>query len=153
MGPNWVRIEFGPIKTQIFRAQPSTGYDLRTEAREKSGLTSWYSESGTAVAAPAPAADSLLLAGTSDSPLGGYSYVGAPIPLGQGNLGQGWFLRQWLDRLTYHCNGFAPACGCRTPLFLVPMIRATSIEARTPSGARGRLSAARAGLRFEIQPV
>jgi hypothetical protein len=62
----------------------------------------------TAVAAPAQAGDILLLAGTSDSSLGSYSYVGASIPLGRSNLGQGWVFRQWLDRLTYHYTGFAP---------------------------------------------
>jgi hypothetical protein len=56
----------------------------------------------------AQAADTLLLAGTGGSSLGTYSYVGALIPLGGGNLGQGWVMRQWLDRLTYHYNGFEP---------------------------------------------
>jgi len=56
----------------------------------------------------ARAADSLWLAGTSGSPLGTYSYVGALFPLGEGTLGQGWIMRQWIDRLTYHYNGFEP---------------------------------------------
>jgi hypothetical protein len=60
-------------------------------------------------AAPAvQAADSLLLAGTSDSSLGSYSYVGVLAPLGQGVLGQGWVMRQWIDRLTYRYDGFVP---------------------------------------------
>jgi Cellulose biosynthesis protein BcsS len=58
-------------------------------------------------ASPAQAVN-LLLAGASGSPLGTYSYVGALIPLGDGSLGQGWIMRQWLDRLTYHYNGFTP---------------------------------------------
>jgi hypothetical protein len=61
-----------------------------------------------AAAAPVQAADSLLLAGSSDSSLGSYSYVGALIPLGQGALGEGWVMRQWVDRLTYRYDGFAP---------------------------------------------
>lgn len=61
-----------------------------------------------AVAAPAHGADALLLAGTSDSSLGSYGYVGALIPLGDSSLGQGWVMRQWLDGITYRYNGFAP---------------------------------------------
>ena len=61
-----------------------------------------------AVAPAVQAADSLLLAGSSDSSLGSYSYVGALIPLGEGVLGQGWVMRQWVDRLTYRYDGFAP---------------------------------------------
>jgi len=68
----------------------------------------------SAVAAPAQATDSLLLAGTSDSSLGGYSYVGTLIPLGQSSLGQGWVMRQWLDYLTYHYDGFAPDIHARS---------------------------------------
>lgn len=56
----------------------------------------------------AQAADSLWLAGTSDSSLGSYSYVGTLIPLGGGTLGQGWVMRQWVDRLTYRYDGFVP---------------------------------------------
>lgn len=56
----------------------------------------------------AHAADTLLLAGANGSSLGTYSYMGALIPLGEGSLGQGWVMRQWLDRLTYHYNGFEP---------------------------------------------
>src|SRR6202030_2992617 len=62
----------------------------------------------TVFASPAQSADNLWLAGTSDSPLGSYSYVGALIPLGQGSLGQGWVVRQWFDRVTYHYNGYTP---------------------------------------------
>jgi Cellulose biosynthesis protein BcsS len=61
-----------------------------------------------AAAAPVQAADSLLLAGSSDSPLGSYSYLGALVPLGQGSLGQGWVMRQWVDRITYHYDGYVP---------------------------------------------
>lgn len=57
---------------------------------------------------PAWGADDLLLAGASGSGLGNYSYLGALIPLGEGRLGQGWVMRQWVDRITYQYNGFAP---------------------------------------------
>lgn len=60
------------------------------------------------LAREARAADNLLLAGTSDSSLGSYSYVGALIPFGHGTLGQGWVMRQWIDRLTYRYDGFVP---------------------------------------------
>lgn len=61
-----------------------------------------------AIASPARASDDLLLAGTSNSTLGDYSYVGALVPLGGGRLGQGWIMRQWLDRVVYRYNGLLP---------------------------------------------
>jgi len=62
-----------------------------------------------AIAAPAHAADSLLLAGTSETGLGSsYSYLGVLTPLGQGVLGDGWVMRQWIDRLTYRYDGYVP---------------------------------------------
>jgi len=79
------------------------------------------------VAATAQAADSLFLAGTDQSSLGSYSYVGALVPLAQGKLGDGWVMRQWFDRLTYRYNGsvpdihaeaygYAPAIGYQWPM-------------------------------------
>lgn len=61
-----------------------------------------------AVALPAGAANDLVLAGASDSPLSNFSYVGVLVPLGDGRLGQGWILRQWVDRVAYRYNGFVP---------------------------------------------
>lgn len=62
----------------------------------------------TAFAAPVIAADGLLLAGASDSALSNYSYAGVLMPLGAGGLGQGWVLRQWIDRVAYQYDGFVP---------------------------------------------
>lgn len=62
----------------------------------------------TVVACRAGAAHDLLLAGASDSPLSNFSYVGVLMPLGDGRLGRGWILRQWVDRVTYQYNGFTP---------------------------------------------
>lgn len=61
-----------------------------------------------AIASPARASDDLLLAGTSHAALGDYSYVGVLVPLGEGRLGQGWVMRQWLDRVVYRYNGLFP---------------------------------------------
>lgn len=79
------------------------------------------------IAASAQAADSLFLAGTDQSSLGSYSYLGALVPVGQGQLGDGWVMRQWVDRLTYRYNGsvpdiraeaygYAPALGYQWPM-------------------------------------
>src|SRR5258708_23004336 len=79
------------------------------------------------VAATAQASDSLFLAGTDQSSLGSYSYVGALVPVAQGKLGDGWVMRQWFDRLTYRYNGgvpdihaeaygYAPAIGYQWPM-------------------------------------
>jgi hypothetical protein len=79
------------------------------------------------IAASAQAADNLLLGGTDQSSLGSYSYLGALVPIGQGQLGDGWVMRQWFDRLTYRYNGsvpdiraeaygYAPAIGYQWPV-------------------------------------
>jgi len=79
-----------------------------------------------ALSASAHSANSLLLSGTESSRFGSYSYVGAITPLGDGSLGEGWVMRQWLDRLTYqyrsgaadvHAEGYAyaPAFGRQVP--------------------------------------
>jgi len=51
------------------------------------------------IAGSAQAADNLFLGGTDQSSLGSYSYLGALVPIGQGQLGNGWVMRQWFDRL------------------------------------------------------
>jgi hypothetical protein len=79
------------------------------------------------IAAAAQSADSLFLAGTDQSSLGSYSYLGALVPVGQSKLGDGWVMRQWIDRLTYRYNGsvpdihaeaygYAPAIGYHWPM-------------------------------------
>jgi hypothetical protein len=79
------------------------------------------------IAAAAQANDSLFLAGTDQSSLGSYSYLGALVPVGHGQLGDGWVMRQWFDRLTYRYNGsvpdiraetygYAPAIGYQWPM-------------------------------------
>lgn len=60
------------------------------------------------ITAPAQATDSLMLAGSSYSSIGSYTYLGSLTPLGEGLLGQGWVIRQWIDRLTYRYNGYTP---------------------------------------------
>jgi Cellulose biosynthesis protein BcsS len=80
-----------------------------------------------ALSGTAHCAESLLLSGTEWSRSASYSYVGALTPLGGGSLGDGWILRQWLDRLTYQYRGatseisaegygFSPALGRQLPL-------------------------------------
>jgi len=61
-----------------------------------------------AAAAPLHAADNLLLAGSDYSSLGSYTYLGTLTPLGISTLGNGWILRNWVDRLTYRYNGYTP---------------------------------------------
>jgi hypothetical protein len=61
-----------------------------------------------AASAQIHAADSLGLAGTDYSSLGTYSYLGTLTPLGHSALGNGWVMRQWVDRLTYRYNGYMP---------------------------------------------
>jgi hypothetical protein len=79
------------------------------------------------IATSAQAADNLFLGGTDQSSLGSYSYLGALVPIGQSKLGDGWVMRQWLDRLTYQYNGsvpgiraeaygYAPAIGYQWPV-------------------------------------
>jgi hypothetical protein len=60
------------------------------------------------LAASTQAADSLALAGASDSSLGSYGYIGVMMPLGDSALGRGWILRQWVDRITYRYDGVVP---------------------------------------------
>lgn len=60
------------------------------------------------VVGPANAADSLWLTGSEWLRLGSYSYVGVLTPLGQGSFGNGWVMRQWVDRLTYDYDGAQP---------------------------------------------
>ena len=71
--------------------------------------------------------DSLALSGTEWSRFGSYSYLGAITPLGSASLGDGWVMRQWLDRLTYQYRsgasdihaegyGYAPAFGRQLPI-------------------------------------
>ena len=80
-----------------------------------------------ALSASARSADSLVLSGTEWSRFGSYSYLGAITPLGTGSLGDGWVMRQWLDRLTYEYRsgasdihaegyGYAPALGRQFPI-------------------------------------
>lgn len=80
-----------------------------------------------ATAGSADAADSLLLTGTEQSPLGDYAYVGVLTPLGRGSLGNGWVMRHWLDRVTYDYDtgnakvaaqsyGYSPAVGYQQPV-------------------------------------
>ena len=80
-----------------------------------------------ALSASAHSANSLMLSGIESSRFGSYSYVGAITPLGDGSLGDGWIMRQWLDRLTYQYRtgasdvraegyGYAPALGRQLPL-------------------------------------
>lgn len=82
---------------------------------------------GVAAAAPVKATENLVLAGAESSPLGDYAYVGALMPLGHGSLGNGWVMRHWLDRFTYHyatngkqvdaeSYGYAPAIGYQATL-------------------------------------
>jgi hypothetical protein len=82
---------------------------------------------GLLAAGPVRAADSLLLTGAESSNIGDYAYVGVLMPLGNGDLGNGWVMRHWLDRVTYHyasgartvdaqSYGYAPAIGYQTPL-------------------------------------
>jgi hypothetical protein len=80
-----------------------------------------------ALSGTAHCAESLVLSGTEWSRSASYSYVGALTPLGGASLGDGWVLRQWLDRLTYQYRGasseinadgygFSPALGRQLPL-------------------------------------
>jgi hypothetical protein len=79
------------------------------------------------LSASARSADSLVLSGTEWSRFGTYSYLGAITPLGGGSLGDGWVMRQWVDRLTYQYRsgtsdvhaegyGYAPAFGRQLPI-------------------------------------
>lgn len=81
-----------------------------------------------AAAAGARAADdSLWLTGAEWSHLGSYSYIGALTPLGNSSFGNGWVMRNWLDRVTYAYDGrvpdihaqsygFSPALGFQSAL-------------------------------------
>lgn len=82
---------------------------------------------GLAATAPVSAAENLLLTGAESSPLADYEYVGMLVPLGNGSLGNGWVMRHWLDRFTYHyatngqnidaeSYGYAPAIGYQSTL-------------------------------------
>ena len=75
----------------------------------------------------AQAADNVALAGTEYSGLGSYTYVGVISPLGHEHLGNGFVMRNWLERLTYEYDGaaarihaerfaYAPALGYQAPL-------------------------------------
>jgi hypothetical protein len=87
----------------------------------------YFLVSALALSASARSADSLVLSGTEWSRFGTYSYIGAITPLDGGTLGDGWIMRQWVDRLTYQYRGgtaeihaegygYAPAFGRQLPI-------------------------------------
>ena len=75
----------------------------------------------------AHAREHVALAGTEYSGLGSYTYLGIISPLGSAELGHGFVMRHWLERLTYQYDsagvnidaeryGYAPSLGYQTPL-------------------------------------
>jgi len=116
----------------------------------------------TVVSEASHAQDSLYFAGGEWSRIGSYTYLGSLMPIGGGSLGNGWVLRQWLDRLTYDYRGattsiraedygYSPAIGFQSAvlgskvgLYGAVRIAHTSLDpddsANTDRGTHGRVS-------------